>query len=163
MVSPDPYRRDWQIGHRDRGPLADDQVRRPRPEKISAHADEGPRLEDEPRRDRPASRWQADAGELAGDSGGRLSHPGSNGRTRPRAELYVFGVRQPIPAIPIPLLAKDPEPSLDLGAVLHAPYERARFDLVLNYSKSPTPPLGEEDATWAREIISGARPTRRAP
>ncbi len=87
----------------------------------------------------------------------------SNGRTRPRAELYVFGVRQPIPAIPIPLLVNDPEPSLDLGAVLHALYERARFDLVLSYSKSPTPPLCEEDAAWAREIVLGARPTRRAP
>ena len=86
----------------------------------------------------------------------------SSGRTRPRAELYVFDVRQPIPAIPIPLLAKDPEPSLDLNAVLHALYERARFDLVLDYSKSPTPPLREKDAAWASEIVSGTRPPRRA-
>ncbi len=87
----------------------------------------------------------------------------SSGRIRLRAELYVFDVRQPIPAIPIPLLAKDPEPSLDLNAVLHALYERARFDLVLDYSKSPTPPLREKDAAWAREFVSGARGTRRAP
>src|SRR5262245_21471087 len=31
----------------------------------------------------------------------------SSGRTRPRAELYVFDVRQAIPAISIPLLAND--------------------------------------------------------
>jgi hypothetical protein len=79
----------------------------------------------------------------------------SRGRTRPRAELYVFDVRQPIPPIPIPLLPKDPEPTLDLNAVLHALYERARFDLVLDYTKPPVPPLTEEDAAWAREIISG--------
>jgi hypothetical protein len=79
----------------------------------------------------------------------------SRGASRPRAELYTFGVRQPIPAIPIPLLPKDPEPSLDLNAVLHALYERARFDLRLDYTRPPVPPLPEEVAVWAREILPG--------
>jgi hypothetical protein len=79
----------------------------------------------------------------------------SRGASRPRAKLYAFGVRQPIPAIPIPLSPKDPEPSLDLNTVLHALYERARFDLRLDYSKPPVPPLEEEDAAWARAIVSG--------
>ncbi len=78
----------------------------------------------------------------------------SPGRTRPRAELYALGVRQPIPAIPIPLLPKDPAPLLDLNAVLHSLYERARFDLVLDYAKPPVPALEDEDAAWARAIIS---------
>ncbi len=78
----------------------------------------------------------------------------SRGSSRPRARLYAFGVRQAIPMIPIPLLPKDPEPSLDLNAVLHALYKRARYDLRLDYSHSPVPPLGEEDAAWAREILS---------
>jgi hypothetical protein len=78
----------------------------------------------------------------------------SRGASRPRAKLYAFGVRQPIPAIPIPLLPKDPEPSLDLNAVLHALYERARFDLRLDYTQPPSPPLEEEDAAWAGEIFS---------
>lgn len=78
----------------------------------------------------------------------------SRGVSRPRAKLYAFGMRQPIPAIPIPLAAKDPEPSLDLNAVLHALDERARFDLRLDYSRPPEPPLREEDAAWAREILS---------
>jgi hypothetical protein len=77
----------------------------------------------------------------------------SRGASRPRAKLYAFGASHPIPAIPIPLLPKDPEPSLDLSTVLHALYDRARFDLVLDYSKPPVPPLGEEDAAWAREIL----------
>jgi hypothetical protein len=78
----------------------------------------------------------------------------SRGASRPRAKLYAFGVRHAIPAIPIPLLPKDPEPSLDLTAVLHALYDRARFDLVLDYSRPPVPPLGEEDAAWTGEILS---------
>jgi hypothetical protein len=79
----------------------------------------------------------------------------SRGATRPRAKLYAFGVRQPIPAIPIPLSPKDPETSLELNTVLHALYERARFDLVLDYTNPPVPPLEEEDAAWARAIVSG--------
>jgi hypothetical protein len=78
----------------------------------------------------------------------------SRGRTRPRAKLYAFGVRQSIPPIPIPLLGGDPEPVLDLNAVLHALYDRARFDLRLDYTKPPVPPLAEEDNTWARAIVT---------
>ena len=38
------------------------------------------------------------------------------GATHPKAKLYTFNVRQPIPLIPIPLLPEDDEPELDLGA-----------------------------------------------
>jgi hypothetical protein len=75
--------------------------------------------------------------------------------TRPRAKLFVFNVRQPIPPIPIPLLPGDVEPELDLGSILHALYDRARFDLRLDYGKPPIPPLGEGDAEWARTIVGG--------
>jgi hypothetical protein len=78
----------------------------------------------------------------------------SRSQSRPRAKLLAFGVRQAIPAIPIPLLPKDPEPSLDLNSVLHALYERARFDLRLDYANPPVPPLSEGDADWARAIVA---------
>ena len=74
----------------------------------------------------------------------------SPGRTRPRAELYAFEVRQPIPAIPIPLLPQDPGPLLYLNSVLHSLYERARFDLVLDYARPPVPPLEGEDVARAK-------------
>ena len=78
----------------------------------------------------------------------------SRGQSRPRARLLAFGVRQPIPVIPIPLLPKDSEPTLDLNTVLHALYERARFDLQLDYANPPEPPLDKKDAAWARAIVS---------
>lgn len=78
----------------------------------------------------------------------------SRGQSRPTARLLAFGVRQPIPVIPIPLLPNDPEPMLDLNAVLHALYERARFDLQLDYANPPVPPLDKKDAAWARAIAS---------
>jgi hypothetical protein len=78
----------------------------------------------------------------------------SRSKSRPRGKLLAFGVGQAIPAIPIPLLPKDPEPSLDLNGVLHALYDRARFDLRLDYTKPPVPPLSEEDAEWTRAIVA---------
>ncbi len=71
---------------------------------------------------------------------------------RPRAQLYPFHLRQPIPTFPLPLLRQDEPPEVDIGAILHALYERARFDLRLDYSQSPVPPLSEEDAAWAETL-----------
>jgi hypothetical protein len=81
----------------------------------------------------------------------------SRGVTRPKAKLAAFNVRQPIPSIPIPLLPEDGEPDLDLGAVFHALYDRARFDLRLNYAKPPVPPLNKEVVDWARSILESTR------
>jgi len=77
----------------------------------------------------------------------------SRGARRPRAKLYAFGLRQPIPAFPLPLLPGEPEPPVDLNAVLHALYDRARFDLRLDYARPPVPPLDEADAAWARGLL----------
>ena len=80
----------------------------------------------------------------------------SRGEARPKAKLSAFGMRQPIPVIPIPLLPKDPEPAIDLNAVLHALYDRARFDLSLDYTKPTVPPLFDDDAAWSRAIVAAS-------
>jgi hypothetical protein len=76
----------------------------------------------------------------------------SRGAERPRARLFAFNLRQPIPDFSIPLLPGDDEPILKLGNVLHELYQRARFDLRLDYSQSAVPPLSEEDAEWANSL-----------
>ena len=78
----------------------------------------------------------------------------SRGSTRPHAQLYPFMVRQTIPPFPLPLLPGDKEPSVELNPVLHALYERARFDLRLDYSQRPVPPLADADVEWAQELIA---------
>ncbi|MBI4601833.1 MAG: DUF4058 family protein [Planctomycetes bacterium] len=80
----------------------------------------------------------------------------SRGWTRPRAKLHALGLRQPIPPIPVPLGPEEKEPELRLGDVLHALYERARFDLRIRYDLPPDPPLGEEDSAWARGLLDKA-------
>lgn len=75
----------------------------------------------------------------------------SPGWRRPHARLHAFSLRQPIPEISIPLQQGEDEPTLALNDVLHRLYERARFDLRLDYDEPPVPPLSEEDAAWVRQ------------
>jgi hypothetical protein len=78
----------------------------------------------------------------------------SRGIQRPRASLIAFTLRQPIPTFRLPLLPDDDEPEVALNRILHALYRRARFDLRLDYTQPPIPPLAEADAAWAQELIT---------
>jgi len=75
----------------------------------------------------------------------------SPGWRRPHARLHAFSVRQPIPEISIPLQQGEDEPILALNDVLHGLYNRARFDLRLDYDEQPDPPLPDADAEWMRQ------------
>src|SRR5215510_882392 len=78
----------------------------------------------------------------------------SPGLQRPRAALIAFMLRQPMPAFTLPLLPGDAEPEVTLNHILHDLYRRARFDLRLDYTQPPVPPLVGADAAWAQEIIT---------
>ena len=83
----------------------------------------------------------------------RLSYPGLSARRSKDATLFAFDCTSPIPPIPIPLLPGDPEPELELNAVLHALIDRAGYDLVIDYAHPPDPPLRPEDEAWAASIV----------
>jgi hypothetical protein len=42
--------------------------------------------------------------------------------------------------------------------LLHALYDRARFDLRLNYAQPPVPPLSKARMDWARSIVKKGHP-----
>jgi len=75
---------------------------------------------------------------------------------RPRAALYPFDVRQPIPDFPLPLLRGDDEPLVPLNTLLHELYDRAGYDLRLNYRLPPDPPLDDDAAAWADALLRAA-------
>jgi hypothetical protein len=77
----------------------------------------------------------------------------SRGDRRPNAILYPFGVRQPIPAFPLPLKAHDQEPMVDLGRLLHDLYDQASYDLRIDYTGDLDPPLPPADAAWADRLL----------
>ena len=62
---------------------------------------------------------------------------------RPHADVYLFTVREPIPAMPIPLQPGEAEPILPLNSILHALYDRAGYDLVIDYQQPPVLPFCE--------------------
>jgi hypothetical protein len=57
--------------------------------------------------------------------------------------------------ISIALDRGEPDVDLDLQQVLDAAYDRAAWDLVLDYAGEPTPVLQPGDASWARGLLAG--------
>lgn len=71
---------------------------------------------------------------------------------RPLAQLYGFGLRQPIPSIPVPLQPEQAEPLLDLQCLLHRVYDRARFELAIDYHAKPKPNVSPQDWEWMQTL-----------
>ena len=78
----------------------------------------------------------------------------SRGWCRPDADLYNFGLKDRIPSFPLPLRQGEFEPVVDLQRLLNEVYERARFDLAIDYSQPVKPTLPLEQATWIAEVIA---------
>ncbi|MBD1905187.1 DUF4058 family protein [Funiculus sociatus GB2-A5] len=73
---------------------------------------------------------------------------------RPEADLYTFGLKEPIPTFPVPLNQGEPEPIVDLQRLLNEVYQRARFDLAIDYSQPVKPSLSPEEKVWVAEIVA---------
>lgn len=67
--------------------------------------------------------------------------------------MYAFSFRQQIPKFMLPLPAGDKEPVVDLQALLQGVYSRARFDMAIDYTSYPVPPLKEDERVWADTLL----------
>ncbi|RUS99341.1 hypothetical protein DSM106972_077830 [Dulcicalothrix desertica PCC 7102] len=72
---------------------------------------------------------------------------------RPKADLYAFNLQNSIPSFPLPLREKDSEPIFDLQNILHDLYDRASYDLVIDYTKDPVPALSNTDKDWLNTFL----------
>ena len=96
----------------------------------------------------------------------------SDAKERPDCSVWPISVRQPLPIVPVPLLQPDEPVALDIGMALRTAYERARYDLRVDYTcpekfrttsprpamghnfsgelytVAPEPPLSDADAEW---------------
>jgi hypothetical protein len=73
----------------------------------------------------------------------------------PRAAVYLFTIRDPIPDIPVPLQPGDAEPSVALNRLVHDVYDRAGYDLTLDYQQAPPPPqMRAQDVQWMQQLLS---------
>ncbi|HIK08389.1 MAG TPA: DUF4058 family protein [Trichormus sp. M33_DOE_039] len=75
------------------------------------------------------------------------------GNRRPIADLYAFNLQDVIPAFPLPLRSGDDEPVIDLQALFTQVYDIYDYDLIVDYTQEPVPPLSAADAIWADQLL----------
>lgn len=72
----------------------------------------------------------------------------------PSAGVWPISIREPLPAIPVPLLSGDAPVDLHLQECLNRAYDEGRYFREIDYSQPSEPPLNEADAAWAREMLA---------
>lgn len=73
---------------------------------------------------------------------------------RPQADLYGFGLRQPLPEIAIPLKPDDGAIALSLQPIFDGVYDRSRYRNRIDYSRLPPgPTLTKHDQSWLVEYL----------
>lgn len=74
--------------------------------------------------------------------------------TQSSTDIWAFGIRDSLPVIPVPLLPSSEDAVLDLGMALKAIYERSRYDLSIQYEKTPPAPVFPEyDQQWILALL----------
>jgi hypothetical protein len=82
----------------------------------------------------------------------------ARGDRRPHADLYAFGLRDFMPSFLMPLAGLDTEPVVMLQSIFDGVYDRAGFDLAIDYDRPvPKPVLSEEDSEWVEEVVRSPR------
>lgn len=75
---------------------------------------------------------------------------------RPKGYVRPIRLHQRLPIIGIPLWEGDGDAELDLQTVLATAYDRAAYDLEVDYRAEPTPPLNLEQSAWAHTLLTAA-------
>ncbi|MBI4602622.1 MAG: DUF4058 family protein [Planctomycetes bacterium] len=78
------------------------------------------------------------------------------GRGSTKVGIWPLTFTDPIPCIPLPLLEPDPDQPLDLGLAIANVYDRAAYELRIDYTKPPPKPgLPPETAGWLARRLEG--------
>lgn len=79
-----------------------------------------------------------------------------------RSHVYRLPLQKRLDGIPIPLRPTDRDVVLDLQAIVDQAYENGHYEHDLTYEEELSPPLAEEEARWAKQLISEHRAARPA-
>ena len=71
--------------------------------------------------------------------------------------LWPIPLQGPLPQIEIPLRSGDAPATLNLQDVLATAYDRAAYDLDIDYRADPVPPLPPVHADWADRLLKDKR------
>ncbi|MHB1557785.1 MAG: DUF4058 family protein [Isosphaeraceae bacterium] len=81
----------------------------------------------------------------------------SRAEERPQSDVYAWGLRDPIPPVPIPLSPPDGDVILDLAEVFGMAYERGRYADLVDYDVPPATVKNPSDRTWAQRTARARR------
>lgn len=71
------------------------------------------------------------------------------------ADIWSMDLQDPLPVVPVPLRAPDDDIPLDLASAFTTIYDRAAYDLSLNYAEPPPPPpLSASEQIWLRQRLA---------
>jgi hypothetical protein len=76
----------------------------------------------------------------------------------PMSEVFAWSIRDPLPIIPIPLMAPDPDVPLDLATIFATVYQRARYERSIDYTAPLSLPLSTEDRAWVEALARSPNP-----
>jgi Protein of unknown function (DUF4058) len=77
----------------------------------------------------------------------------SRSERRPQGDLYAFNIRDAIPIFSLPLQLGDVEPLINLQEILNDIYNRASYDLVIDYQCEPVPGLTNDNGIWLDNLL----------
>lgn len=77
----------------------------------------------------------------------------SRARRRPRAAVYAWTLRQPLPPIAIPLAGTDPDVTIALQPIFDTTYDRSGYDYSLRYDRAPEPTFPEGELAWVQSHL----------
>jgi hypothetical protein len=72
---------------------------------------------------------------------------------RPKGKIWYIRLDEPLPTIGIPLRSPDTDVGLQLQSVLANAYERAGYDLSIDYTQPAAPPLTKPQVKWAKTLL----------
>jgi len=72
---------------------------------------------------------------------------------RPESKAWPLRLEQRLPVVPIPLKPGDTDVSLDLQEILESVYDRAGYDITIDYRKPPAVPLTPSQEAWADALL----------
>lgn len=71
-----------------------------------------------------------------------------------KTHVWAFNLDDPLPVLPVPLKAPDPDVPLVLRKALEEIYNRSQYNLSINYREDPPPPpLRDNEQEWMRQLL----------
>ena len=78
----------------------------------------------------------------------------SSASNRRQLEVWPVNLSDPLPVVAVPLRPEDGDVPLDLGAALSVVYDRARYDLSIDYTTPPAPALENGDQRVGHSVAA---------